>query len=52
MTEEQLAANYTSGLMYSIQKHVLNVFSLDEAHNHTLEAEEMVIRPPPFMRSY
>ena len=32
MTEEQLATKYTSGLKYSIQKHVLphNVFSLDE----------------------
>jgi len=43
MTEEQLAVKYTSGLIYSIQKHVLlHVFSL-EAHNLTLEAEEMVI---------
>ena len=47
MTEEQLAAKYTSGLIYSIQKHMLlhNMLSLDEAHNHALEAEEMVIRP-------
>jgi len=45
MTEEQLAAKYTSGLKYSIQKHVLlhNMFSLDEAHNLALEAEEIVI---------
>ena len=29
-----------------------NVFSLDEAHNLALKAKEMVIRFPPFMRSY
>ena len=54
MTEDQLAAKYTSGLMYSLQKHVLlhNAFSLDEAHNLDLEPEEMVIQPPPFRRSY
>jgi len=48
------SGKYTSELMYSIQKHVLlhNVFSLDEAHNLALEAEEMVIWPRPFMRSY
>ena len=28
------------------------MFSLDEAHDLTLEAEEMVIRPSSFMRSY
>ena len=45
MTEEQLSVKYTSGLMYSIQKYVLlhNMFSLDEAHNLALEAEEIVI---------
>ena len=53
MTEKQLAVNYASRLMYSIQKHVLlHVFSLDEAHNLALEAEEMVIRYLPFRRSY
>jgi len=54
MTEEQLAAKYTSGLKYSIQKHVLlhNVFSLDEANCLTLEVEEMVIRSLPFVRLY
>jgi len=51
MTKEQLVTKYTSGLIYSIQKHVLlhNMFSLDEAHNFALEAEEMVIQPPPFI---
>jgi len=45
---------YTNELMYSIKKNVLlhNMFSLDEAHDLTLEAEEMVIRPSSFMRSY
>jgi len=53
MIEEQLAAKYTSELMYSIQKHVLlHMFFLDEAHNLSLEAEEMLIRPPSFMGSY
>ena len=54
MTEEQLAAKYTSVLMYSIQIHILlyNVFSLDETYSFTLEAEEMVIRPSPFRKSY
>ena len=51
MTAEQLAVKYA---MYSIQKHVplRNVCSNDEAHNLILKAKEMVIRPPPFMRSY
>ena len=54
MIEEELAAKYSKELMYSIQKHVLlhNVFSLDEAHNLALEAEEMMIQPLPFMRFY
>jgi len=54
MTEEQLAAKYTSGLIYSIQKYVLwhNMFSLNEAHNLTVETEEMVIWSSPFMRIY
>jgi len=44
MTEKQLAAKYTSGLMYSIKKHVLlhYMFSLDESHNLALETEEMI----------
>jgi len=47
MTEEKLAIKYTSGLKYSIQKHVLshNVFSLDEAHTLALEAEESDLVP-------
>ena len=54
MTEEQLAKKYISELMYSIQKHVLlhNMFSLDEAHNLALEAKDMVIWSPLFMRFY
>jgi len=45
MTKKQLAAKYTRGLKYSIQKHVLphNMFSLDEAHNLALETKEMII---------
>ena len=44
MTKEQLAAEYTRGLMYSIQISVFphNVFSLDEAYNLALKAEEMI----------
>jgi len=39
--------------MFLIQKYVLlhNVFSLYEAYNLALEAEEMVIWPSPFRRS-
>jgi len=41
-------------LYIQFKKYVLlhNVFSLDEAHNLDLEAEEMVIQPPPLERSY
>ena len=50
MTEEQQAAKYTSDLKYPIQECVilLNVFSVDEAHNKAIEIERLQSTSPSF----